>query len=481
MRQFLLTGLALGMVGTRPAVAQDPGKKDPRPNPAVKLGLVLNDPGAFQGYTLFSPLGSKKAYLIDMAGRVMKSWEGAATPASSAYLLADGHLLRPCVLTDGSGRGGAGGPDGGRVQEFTWDGELVWDYKCTPQRRQHHDAIKLPNGNVLMLVWDRKTAEQATAAGRKGGGPVQTDSVIEVKPTGKTTGEIVWEWNLWDHLIQDFDKTKENYGDVAAHPELVDLNINVPEKGRGPNDWTHLNAVAYNAGLDQIMLSGRGFSEVWIIDHSTTTAEAKSHAGGRQGRGGDLLYRWGNPAVYRTGTTKDQTSFGQHNAHWIPHGLPGAGHMLIFNNGNNRTGEKYSTVDEVDLPVDATGRYAREPGKAFGPGKPFWSYEAPVRKDLYSSYISGAQRLPNGNTLICSGANGTFIEVTPAKDVVWRYVNPVPGGPPGGGPPGVTGPRGGGAVFRATRIATDHPGLAGKKLTPGELLEVEVSKAAKGK
>jgi hypothetical protein len=359
----------------------------------------------------------------------------------------------------------------------------VWDYKCTPQHRQHHDAVKLPNGNVLMLAWDRKTADEAAAAGRKGGGPVQTDSVIEVKPTGPTSGEIIWEWNLWDHLIQDFDKGKENYGAVADHAELVDVNFNVSDKGRGPNDWTHINAIDYNAELDQIMVSVRTFSEVWVIDHSPTTAEAKTHRGGKQSRGGDLLYRWGNPAVYRAGMAKDQTSFGQHNAHWIPKGLPGAGHLLLFNNGNNRPGEKYSTVDEVELPVDARGRYSSTPGTAYGPAKPLWTYEAPTRKDLYSFYISGAQRLPNGNTLICSGANGTFIEVTPTQEVVWRYVNPVPGRPSGGGPPGVGPPtgRGAGAVFRATRIPPGHTGLVGKDLTPGSSLEEQFLKDGKGK
>ena len=86
----------------------------------------------------------------------------------------------------------------------------------------------------------------------------------------------------------------------------------------------HTNAVAYNAELDQIMLSIHAFSEVWIIDHGTTTEEAASHSGGKRGKGGDLLYRWGNPRAYRTGTNVDQRLFAQHNAHWIPEGLPGA-------------------------------------------------------------------------------------------------------------------------------------------------------------
>jgi hypothetical protein len=334
-----------------------------------------------------------------------------------------------------------------------------------------------------MIVWDKKTPKEAIEAGRRPGSVgthLLPDSVIEVKPTGKTSGEIVWEWHLWDHLVQDRDPSKANYGKVADHPELVDINFGQDivgqvagkkggldklkgigyvgantGKGKGPNaDWTHVNSVAYNAELDQIVVSVHAFSEIWIMDHSTTTAEAASHKGGRGGKGGDLLYRWGNPRAYGAGTKADQRLFAQHNAHWIPKGLPGEGHLLIFNNGSNRPDGSYSSVDEIVLPVDGAGQYAHKPGAAFGPEKALWSYSAPKKSDFFSFFISGAQRLANGNTLICSGANGTVFEVTPAKEIVWKYVNPVlgmmrglPGKGPGGkgaggkgGPPGFGGP-----------------------------------------
>jgi hypothetical protein len=210
--------------------------------------------------------------------------------------------------------------------------------------------------------------------------------------------------------------------------------------GKGPGrinpDWTHLNGVAYNADLDQIVVSVHAFSEVWIIDHSTTTTEATGHTGGRSGKGGDLLYRWGNPRAYRAGKAKDQRLFAQHNAHWIPRGLPGAGHLLVFNNGNRRLNGNYSSVDEIVLPVDAEGKYAHKPGTAYGPDKAVWSYSAPKKSDFFAMLISGSQRLANGNTLICSGLNGTVFEVTPEKDVVWKYRNPVKDGSGGFGPPG---------------------------------------------
>jgi hypothetical protein len=468
------TVLILALVTTAAVHAEDKAKPPqakakPPEQPKVKLGLNLNDAGAFQGYTLLFPM-AKTTYLMDMQGRVVKKWDCDSNPGV-VYLLPNGHLLRTGSVPNAMA--GWGGGAGGITQEFTWDGKLLWDYKrATDKLMLHHDVCRLPNGNTLMLVWEKKPAKDAVAAGRspelvKDGRPMLIDSVIEVKPTGKKTGEVVWEWRVWDHLIQDLDKSKPNYGDVAAHPELIDVNAGegimaavlkskggldklksigyVGGGGRGPvrvsPDWTHINAVDYNADLDQIMLSVHEFSEVWIIDHSTTKAQAAGHTGGHSGKGGDLLYRWGNPVMYRAGTEKDRQLYAQHNAHWIPKRLPGEGHVLLFNNGMRRPGGEYSSVDEFVLPVDSQGHYTGEPGKPFAPAQLVWSYSAPSKKDFLSSFISGAQRLPNGNTLACSGANGTLIEVTPEKQIVWKYINPVMGFP--GGPGGRGGPFGG--------------------------------------
>jgi hypothetical protein len=452
-------------------------KADKKPEPAKplapKLGLSVNDPRAFQGYTLIAPLTGTTTYLLDMDGKVVRSWESDCSPALMAYLLPNGHLLRPGSLGSDAQVFGPGPGVGGRVQEFTWDGDLVWDFRLVNARQlPHHDITPMPNGNILMIVNDRKTSKETLAAGRRpeltGDSHFLPDSILEIKPTGKTTGEIVWEWHLWDHLVQDFDKSKANYGNVAEHPELVNINygedalapIAATKDGadklksigyvganpgggrRGNPDWTHCNGVAYNPDLDQIAISVHGFSEFWIIDHSTTKAEAAGHRGGKSDKGGDLLYRWGNPRAYRAGTKADQKLFAQHNAHWIPKGLPGAGHILVFNNGSGRPDGSYSSVDEIVLPVDGQGRYEYKAGVAFGPDKPGWSYTAPKKTDFYSFFISGAQRLPNGNTFICSGANGITFEVTPEKEIVWQYINPVKGGmgAPGGfampSPPG---------------------------------------------
>jgi hypothetical protein len=501
--------LALLTPGCSPS-APNPGKssrkdeggfgagKPPRPRP----GLSLNDPRAFQGFTLLVPMTSTKTYLLDMQGKVVRMWQSDCYPALGAALLHNGHLLRSGTLDmDKRPFGGAGA--GGRVQEFTWDGDLVWDYTfANASQLPHHDLTKLPNGNVLLVVWENKTSKDAVAAGCRPdgleGGHLRADCLIEIKPTGKTTGQVVWEWHVWDHLIQDHDKTRANYGDVAAHPELVDINYSDlattpllakkdgvdklasigylrPDPGgsRPPGrGWTHINSVAYHLELDQIALSVHGFSEIWIIDHSTTTAEAAGHRGGRSGKGGDLLYRWGNPRAYRAGSAKDQQLFAQHDAHWIPRGLPGEGHLLVFNNGGGRPAGDFSSVDETVPPVDAKGRYERRPGVAYGPKEPVWSYTAPRKADLYSELLSSAQRLGNGDTLICSGMDGRIFEVTPKGEIVWEYRTPVHTGPaptraPWAGPGRSRAPSSS-SVFRATRYAPDHPGLVGKDLTPGK-------------
>ncbi len=236
--------------------------------------------------------------------------------------------------------------------------------------------------------------------------------------------------------MQEYDSSKANYGVVADHPELIDLNYSGTGARPGVADWNHINAIDYNAEFDQIMLSVRNFSEIWVIDHSTTTAEAAGHSGGDSGKGGDLLYRWGNPQAYDAGTAADQQLFVQHDAQWIPDGYPGAGNILVFNNGSGRPDGDYSSVDEIVPPVDGDGDYS-----GYGPAAPVWRYTAAPPTDFYAQNISGAQRLPNGNTLICDGPNSYFFEVTPAGEIVWDYDH------------------GDQAVFRVIRYEPGYPGL----------------------
>ncbi len=449
----------------------DSAKKGEAPAPE-KQGVLLHEPRALPGYNLINP-GGKKAYLFDNDGRVVHTWTSDYSGGAAVYLDDKGHLFRPAEAPNRK-PGFVGPAASGRFQEFDWDGNLVWDFEYHSEKRMpHHDAIKLPNGNALLICWERIDDKEAITRGRRPetvqGSHLQPDCLVEIKPTGKKTGEVVWEWRSWDHLIQDIDRTKPNYGKISEHPERFDVNYIRGEEDRTPKpvaakdgadkkadaakgqpkaapannqrpqknpDWMHVNAVAYNAELDQIALSSPNFCEIWIIDHGTTTEEARGHTGGRWGKGGDILYRWGNPRAYRTGSQADQRLFFQHNIQWIARGLPGEGHLLVFNNGGGRTPEEYSSVDEFVPPTDSEGHYTRSPRAPFGPAEALWSYSAPNRKDFYSWFISGAQRLPNGNTLINAGANGIVFEVTPQKEMVWKFVNPmknVGGGPPPGG------------------------------------------------
>jgi len=364
-------------------------------------------------------------YLIDNTGAANHTWSSNFFPGVAVLWLGDGTILRTIRVGVGPGTGGAGGG----VQKVQWDGSVVWDYRYnTDGNLSHHDMKVLPNGNVLMIAWETKAYAEAVQAGRNPSHvPVSgflSDHIIEVKPTGPTSGEIVWEWHVWDHLIQDYNSSKDNYGVVGDHPELIDVNYGMSFMTIA--DWLHTNSIDYNPEFDQILLSVHNFNEIWVIDHSTTTAEAAGHTGGDSGRGGDLLYRWGNPEAYRAGTASDQIFYGQHDASWIKPGYPGEGDILVFNNGVNRPGGSYSSVDEITPPVGDNGQYSYEPGSAYGPAEETWTYTAAPPTSFYANQISGAERLKEGDTLICDGTAGRFFEVTSEGTTVWDYTNPYP-------------------------------------------------------
>ncbi len=442
------------------------------------VGLLLNEEGSFDGYTLFAPIRFPSTYLIDNDGRLVNSWDTGV--GFSAYLLEDGSLIRSSEVGPNASFPGATGFGGlGGVRRFAWDGTLIWEFEYSgPDYMAHHDIEVLPNGNVLIMAWEHKTAAEAIAAGRDpallGDGELWSEQIVEVRPTGPTSGEIVWEWNTWDHLIQEFDPTEANHGVVANHPELVDINFGETFVSRDA-DWLHANGIDYNPELDQIVLSLRQFSEFWVIDHSTTTAEAASHVGGNSGKGGDLLYRWGNPQAYGAGDEGDQQLFAQHDAQWIEPGLSGEGNILVFNNGPRPSGD-ISSVEEVVPPVDELGNYGLTPGQAYGPQETAWTYADP--DEFFSGFISGAGRLPNGNTLIGSGAQGIIFEVTPEGETVWKYVSPVVvAGPLAQGDPL---PFFENTFFRAYRYGPDFPGLLGRDLTPGGPIEVVIDSDGDG-
>ena len=303
-----------------------------------------------------------------------------------------------CVLHESQATLNAGGT-GGRLEIYNWEGDLIWAYEySSDEYHHHHDVEILPNGNILLIAWEAHSIADATEAGRRppiGNTGVWAERIVEIEPVGSDQINVVWEWHLWDHLIQDYDSTKANYGVVADHPELINLNFEANTSGQTQGaDWIHLNAIDYNAELDQIIINSRVFNEFWIIDHSTTTAEAAGNTGGNSGKGGDILYRWGNPQAYDRGNSSDQMFFGQHDAQWIAEGYPDESKILIYNNGAGRPEGSYSSVDIIDPPIDSEGNYQIENEQPYGPTDLFWTYDGFPNDQFFSSNISGANRPP---------------------------------------------------------------------------------------
>ena len=485
LSSWLLTPLALGALGED---ASEPVR-----------GLQLRTDYATAGYTLISPLNSKEVLLLDLDGEVAHRWKTEHPPGGGLYLLDNGHLLY-------GGREDKnptfhGGGIGGYLQEIDWDGNVVWHMALVDeQMTAHHDVAPLENGNILVIAWESRTAEEAAERGRDpkaiGKEGLWPDMVLEIEPTQPEGGEVVWEWHVWDHLIQDFDPSKPDFGSVPDHPERIDINGDhrdrppitevqrrkqaeieeqmralgylgdaddddqgnqrEPDRELSP-DWLHTNGIDYHPEFDLIVLSPPRMNELWVIDHSTTTPEAGGRTGGNYGKGGDLLYRYGNPRNYGAGDDSDKQLFFQHNPEWVRSGPTGELRLTVYNNGAGRKSGDFSSVDELILPFDPEHGFLREPGQPFGPDATAWSYRD--QPGFFSSFISGAQRLRNGNTLICEGAKGRIFEVTPDQETVWDYLNPFGGEIKDSGPGGNAPPQ---ALFRATRIAPDHPGLSGR-------------------
>ena len=449
-------------------------------NQTWSVGLIYCNSNTSLGYTLFSPISSTTTYLIDQHGREMHSWDSASglRPGLSAYILDDGDLLRTGNLGNNQPGDFSAGGASGHIERISWDGQLEWSWSYSSRDyRSHHDIEPMPNGNILLIAWEEFNEQEVAQAGRNSEGEnsnkavtsttLWPDLILEIKPVGTQDVEIVWEWHAWDHLIQDFDSSKDNYGDVSQHPELLDINFNDATSGAsGGRDWMHCNGIDYNLELDQIALSCKNMNEIYIIDHSTTTLEASGHSGGNSGMGGDILYRWGNPEAYRAGTNSDQQLFGQHDVQWIESDRPHAGELIVFNNGNGRD-TLYSSVDII-APPENNGTYIKNAGEPFGPSNISWSWD--IGTDMYAPSISGVERLPNGNTLITYGTQGTFIEVNIEGDIVWKYISPINSGNVLNQGDSIFA-NNGNKVFKVRRYDMNHDAFSDKILTPGDYIE----------
>lgn len=391
-----------------PVDNEQPGESDEDPDPGSEPspdGTVefLNPSLVDDSYILVNDAAANRAYIMDKDANLIHEWELTSNIGNDVFLLSDGNVLASLESDDPKIKFGG---QGGRLQFIKPDNTVQWDFVYSSEEAEtHHDAELLPNGHVIALVWEKRTSEEALEAGSMVSIDIYPEAIIEVNPQ---TDEIVWEWHAWDHLIQDHDNTKSNFGVVSDHPELIDLNY-VPETNSWPEengDIMHANAITYDPVNDLIFISVNYFSEVWVIDHSTTREEAAGNAGGTFGKGGDLVYRFGNPEAYQN-PAGERYFYNNHH----PNLLQGAdqGKLLIYSNGK---GFNQSTVYELQLPsqLELSPNTDNEPDV-------LWSFTDP---DLFAPKVSGAELLPNGNILITEGDYG-FWEVTREKEVVWKY------------------------------------------------------------
>lgn len=345
---------------------------------------------AYDGFVLLNELASNNTRLIAKDGTVIASWEfGEANQlGNDAELLDNGYLLSAHKINSTPiSQGGYGG----KVEIRDVERNVIWHYiMSSVDGVQHHDVEMLPNGNILIMAWEVRDQNAIRAKGYIGSAnTLNTESLYEINPENN---EIVWEWHVWDHMIQDQEASSETYGQLSDNPQKININYNTDT-----HEFIHCNGIDYDPEKDIIYISARHYSEIWVIDHSTTTDEAK-------GPKGDLIYRFGNPETWNG--PGERLLFKQHFPNLLEGNVPGKGNILVF---NNEYSEFESAVTEFKLPE--VFDFNSQPVIV-------WEY---INSEIKSPILSGAERLPNGNTLISSGVHGLIIEVTPEDHIVWQF------------------------------------------------------------
>jgi hypothetical protein len=372
------------------------------------------------------------ALLIDMNGREVRLWKGLHGFPNKIF--PGGHVLGSRGLRNGK----YGMQDQVDLVQLDWNGKVVWSFdkveyiedpgeKPRWMARQHHDYQRTGNpvgyyapgmepqslsGNTLILshrtLYNRKISDKQ----------LLDDLVVEVA----WDGEIVWEWQCSDHFDQ--------MGFREAAKNALCRDPNYRPVGEGMGDWMHINSMSalgpnklYDAGderfhPDNIIMDGRETNIQFIISKKT----------------GDIVWRLG-PDYDRTPEERALGwIIGQHHTHMIPRGLPGEGNILIYDNGGwagydspnpgaprgvKAAVRDYSRVLEID-PVSLRIVWQYTPAEA--------GFAMPMDASrFYSPFISSAQRLPNGNTLITEGSDGRIFEVTARHEIVWEYISPYKG------------------------------------------------------
>jgi hypothetical protein len=452
-----------------------------------------DESNAYNGYTLFGTRGT--SYLIDMEGQVVHTWPIGTNP----------RLTEAGTLLDAVG----GNPSNQNTwRELDWNGNTVWQYsESRSNYHGHHDFAKIYNtklGDSTFIYIANKdlTSAQCLNAGCSPSNSytnAQMDAIVEVD----RKGNVIWEWWFFDHVVQDIDATKPTYGVIANTPGKIDLNIRGnPVK----SDWMHCNSLDYNQELDLIVINSV-HGEFYVIDHGNTfiVNDAAASIALAATSAGDFKYRFGDPAKYDRGdppsvldnwekaTAGHKQLGGSHDIQWIKPGLPGEGNFLVFNNAENLfelTPQSYiveinpyknssgTITGSFVNPPDAGYNVVNSPNPNLMKEKKnvskqiVWTFSSKNNTSFYSTIGSSAQRLANGNTLVCSMNDGHFFEVAPGDtSIVWEYINPMT--------------RDGikkvkkdnyptyNGVFRAYRYTGDHPALAGHDLTPGNTMTGE--------
>ena len=397
-------------------------------------GTTIYDPArAWSGFTVLSPLQTQAAVVIDMNGKVVKQWDGFSNSAGGpSRVLPNGDVI------------GAAGARQGRQESFElvqrdFAGNVVWrldrneeiatnDGKTQQSLRQHHDWQRedFPAGyyspdfmparsgsNTLVLAHtDRRVPGIADVL-------LQDDRIIEVSPKG----EIVWQWSAGDHIDElGFDaRARESIrGARAGGAGGAGRAGAAGRAGRGAAapvafDWLHLNSATYLGPNRWFDAGDKRFAPNNVIVSSREASLIAIIA-----RDGSIVWRLGPNFLESDATRAIGQIIGQHHAHFIPKGLPGAGNLLVFDNGGSS-----GYGEPSGIAPRGTGVYARANSRVLEIDPVtlalVWSYTAGAQ--FFSTNISGAQRLPNGNTLITEGAGGRVFEVTSDRQIVWEFMN----------------------------------------------------------
>jgi hypothetical protein len=381
---------------------------------------IYDPPRAWSGYTVFV-LPQTGAVLIDMNGTTVRQWrafEGASGGPTRVF--PGGYVM---------GALGSGRPhqESTAIGRFDWSDKPLWKFDHAEQMqngaeppawsaRQHHDWQRddfpagyyspgatpgIEGGRTLILA--HKNLVNAAITDRR----LEDDYLYEVDASGK----IVWEWFANQHI--------DEMGFSPAAREAI-RTAAVFSAPRQSVDWLHVNSATYVGpnrwfdGGDQrfrpdnILISSRDASFMAIVN-----------------RDGKIVWRMGPDYRESAATKAIGQIIGQHHAHIIPKGLPGAGNLLVFDNGG-ASGYGFATPASAD----GVGSFSRGSSRVLEIDpvmlKKVWEYSIPGAESyrFFSHYVSSAQRLVNGNTLITEGADGRLFEITPARDIVWEYVSP---------------------------------------------------------